>query len=69
MNEILELISKVSVEVNDDHVEAALNQVAVTIKQLHKDQVIAAYNRGAVSVMEPGGSNAEAYYTKNYEQI
>ena len=69
MNEILELLSKVSVEVcNDSYDEIALKEVAEKIKQLHKDQIIAAYNRGRASMMGVFMMTAEDYYTKNYEQ-
>ena len=69
MNEILELLSKVSVEVcNDNYDEIALNEVAEKIEKLHKDQIIAAYNRGRASMMGVFMMTAEQYYTKNYEQ-
>ena len=67
MNEIIEMIGKVTVEICNDNNEGQMNELAQKIQKLHKDQIIAAYNRGRASMMGVFMMTAEDYYTKNYE--
>lgn len=67
MNEIIELLSIVSVEICNESNEAKMEELANKIKDLHKEQIIAAYNRGRASTMGMFMMSADEYYTKNYE--
>ena len=66
MNEIIELLSKVSVEICNEGNEEKMQELAKKIEELHKYQIIAAYNRGRASTMGMFMMDAETYYTKNY---
>lgn len=66
MNEIIELLGKVSVEICNEGNEKVMQELAKKIEAMHKDQIIAAYNRGRASMMGAFMMDAETYYTKNY---
>lgn len=61
MNPIIELIAKA--EVDGD-----FSNLQVEVIKLHKDQILAAYNRGRASTMGVFMMTDEQFYTKYYGQ-
>ena len=61
MNPIIELIAKAEVDGDFSNLQAQ-------VVKLHKDQILAAYNRGRASTMGVFMMTDEQFYTKYYGQ-
>lgn len=69
MNEILELIEKARVELpcNDSYCQEVMENLVLLVGAKHKADVIAAFNRGRVSMMGMGAEiDPEKYYELTY---
>lgn len=66
MNEILEMIAMTQVSLNETN-DKMFEQLIDRVKEVHKKEIIAAFNRGRVDSLPVIMIGAESYYENKFE--
>lgn len=66
MNEILEMIAMTQVSLNETN-EKMFEQLIKKVKEVHKKQIISAFNRGKVDMISAIRIGADTYYENKFE--
>lgn len=66
MNEILEMIAMTQVSLNETN-DKMFEQLIERVKEVHKEQIISAFNRGKVDMIPAIRIGADAYYENKFE--